>query len=117
MIHSSKTLRLVLLSAALMAGASTAHAAGDAEKGRVAFATNGCWSCHGYQGQGGASGARIGVRPPALAGFKAFVRMNKTDMPAYSAKVLPDATLEDIHAYLSSIPAPPNPDTIPLLKD
>jgi mono/diheme cytochrome c family protein len=35
-------------------------------------------------------------------------------MPAYPTKILSDATLLDIYAYLASIPAPPE---IPMLKE
>ena len=108
-----KTGALALLASVTL---STTVLAADAEKGRQAFATNGCWSCHGYEGQGGASGPKLAPNPPALAGMKIFVRTNQTDMPAYSAKVLSDATIEDMHAFLSSIKAP-NPDSIPLLRD
>jgi hypothetical protein len=37
-------------------------------------------------------------------------------MPPYTAKVVPDADLEHIHAYLMSRPAAPAPSSIPLLK-
>jgi ubiquinol-cytochrome c reductase cytochrome c subunit len=37
-------------------------------------------------------------------------------MPPYTAKVLSDADLADIYAFLQSVPAPPKVDSIPLLK-
>jgi mono/diheme cytochrome c family protein len=37
-------------------------------------------------------------------------------MPAYSAKVMSDAELADVRAYLATIPAPPPVNTIPLLN-
>jgi hypothetical protein len=37
-------------------------------------------------------------------------------MPPYTAKVLKDAELADIHAYLKTIAKPPDPASIPLLN-
>jgi hypothetical protein len=37
-------------------------------------------------------------------------------MPPYSEKILPTQDLEDIHAYLESLPKPPDYKTIPLLN-
>jgi len=37
-------------------------------------------------------------------------------MPTFSAKVISDADLTDIHAYLASIPDPPAVKDIPLLN-
>jgi len=37
-------------------------------------------------------------------------------MPPYSEKVLPNGDLEDIYAYLSSIPKPKDAKSIPLLS-
>ena len=34
-----------------------------------------------------------------------YVRRPAGDMPSFSVKILPDATLADIYAYLRSIPA------------
>jgi len=100
----------------LLSISTTAAYAADAEAGRAAFVKNGCWSCHGYEGHGGASGPKLAPNPPALAGFRIFVRTNQTSMPAYSAKVLPDSAIEDIHAFLSSIKAP-DAKSIPLLNN
>jgi mono/diheme cytochrome c family protein len=37
-------------------------------------------------------------------------------MPPFTPKVVSDAQLADIYAFLRSLPPPPDPDTIPLLK-
>jgi mono/diheme cytochrome c family protein len=39
------------------------------------------------------------------------------EMPAYSNKIISDADLTDVHAYLASRPQPKSPDSIPLLRD
>jgi mono/diheme cytochrome c family protein len=38
-------------------------------------------------------------------------------MPTFTAQVLPDQDLADIHAYLRSKPPAPNPANIPLLQE
>jgi ubiquinol-cytochrome c reductase cytochrome c subunit len=89
--------------------------AGNAENGKKLFNTIGCWMCHGYSGQGG-TGARIAPDPIALPAFIQYVRAPKGQMPPYTAKVLKDSDLADIHAYLKTIPKSPDPESIPLLK-
>jgi ubiquinol-cytochrome c reductase cytochrome c subunit len=101
----------------LAAPAAFAQApAGNAENGKKVFERMMCSSCHGHEGQGGNAGPRIGVRPPALAGLIAYVRHPAANMPPFSVKVISDAELTDIHAYLASRPAPPPLKDIPLLN-
>ena len=90
--------------------------AASAENGKRLFVKDGCYQCHGYQGQGGAAGARLAPRPIVLAALIAYVRHPTGQMPPYTSKVLSDADLADIHAYLSSIPTPPPAKNIPLLN-
>ena len=99
-------------------GAKSAPAAtGNAENGKKLFSKYGCYECHGYQGQGSpATGARIGPNPIPLASLIAYVRKPAGDMPPYSAKQVSDQELTDIHAYLRSVPRPPDVKTIPLLQ-
>lgn len=84
--------------------------------GKAVYMKNGCWQCHGQQGQGGAAGPRLGPRPMPLAAFRAYVRKPLNDMPPYSEKVLPDGDIADIHAFLTALPAPPDLKAIPLLR-
>jgi ubiquinol-cytochrome c reductase cytochrome c subunit len=104
---------LFLMSASLGWGQ---NAKGNPENGKKVFERMICSSCHGHEGQGGAAGARIGVKPPALPAFIAYVRRPAGNMPPFSPKVISDAELTDIHAYLSSIKAPPPVKDIPLLN-
>jgi mono/diheme cytochrome c family protein len=110
-----------LITAALFAGAGAVGAPapqGDAVKGKANFLKYGCYTCHGYQGQGaGATGKKLAPNPLPYAALSAFVRSTSRDMPPFTEKVMPDQDLIDIYAYLSSIPPSPNPATIPLLKD
>jgi len=100
---------------ALLVTAGSAQAQ-SAEKGKVAFIKNGCWQCHGFEGQGGQAGLPLAPNTKPLAYITAFVRNTRGAMPPYSEKILPNADLADIHAYLQSRPAAPDPKTIPLLN-
>jgi ubiquinol-cytochrome c reductase cytochrome c subunit len=102
-------------------GASSAFAAaaapqGDVAKGKANFERVGCYQCHGHQGQGGREGPRIADPVPlAWPALQAWVRTTSGDMPPYTPKVLSDAELIDIYAYLQSVPKAPDYKSIPLL--
>jgi mono/diheme cytochrome c family protein len=101
---------------AAVAAFSTAAYAASAENGRKAFATYGCWSCHGYEGQGAVTGPKLGPDPLPQEGFSAFVRSANQQMPPYHQDVLPDGDLADIYAFLQSRPKAADPKSIPLLN-
>ena len=91
--------------------------AGNAETGKKLFASYGCYQCHGYEAQGSsATGPRLGPRPIAFAALSKYVRAPTGQMPPYTTKVLPDADLANIYAFLQSRPVPPPVEDIPLLK-
>ncbi len=103
----------------LLAGAAIGASAmqeGDVERGRKDFVEVGCYQCHGYQGQGGA-GPRLAPDPIALENFMRIVRRPPNVMPAYSPGVVSEEQLERIHAYLKSIPQPPDVSTLPILSE
>jgi ubiquinol-cytochrome c reductase cytochrome c subunit len=107
---------LVIAAAFLLASVALPQTApGDAAKGKALFLKDGCYECHGYVGQGSKDGARIG--PPLLnvQGLIRYVRRPAGAMPAFTEKVVTDAELTDIYAYLKSIPAPMAVKDIPLL--
>ena len=89
--------------------------------GKTVYLRNGCDSCHGTVGHGGA-GARLSPNTLPLAAFQNWVRKGtpgwsvRGGMPAYSAAIVTDKELADIRAYLASLPAPPTPNSIPLLN-
>src|SRR5436305_2196141 len=87
----------------------------NADNGKKLFEKYGCYTCHGHAGQGGA-GARLAPRTISEAALVAYVRHPAGSMPPYTAKVVPDADLKDIRAYLASVPAPPAVKDIPLLN-
>jgi mono/diheme cytochrome c family protein len=89
--------------------------AGNAEAGKKLFVSYGCYQCHGYEAQGSsATGPRLGPRPIAFAAFSRYVRQPTGQMPPYTAKVVSDADLTNIYAFVSSRLAPAA--NIPLLK-
>ena len=95
--------------------AAAAAPAGDAEKGKVLFVKNGCYQCHNYEGHGGAAGARLAPNPLPFRGFVNYVRSPRGDMPPYTARVMSEQDLADVHAYLRSRPRPAPVSSIPLL--
>ena len=81
------------------------------------FVSYGCYQCHGYEGQGStATGPRLAPRPLPFAVFSRYIRRPTAQMPLYTEKVLSDADLGHIYAYLQSRPAPKPVDSIPILK-
>jgi mono/diheme cytochrome c family protein len=92
--------------------------AGNAQTGKKLFMSDGCYECHGQQGQGAAQTGAARIGPPQLSfeGFQTYVRSPRNQMPPYTAKALPDQDLADIYAYLKSIPMPPKGKDIPLLN-
>src|SRR5579863_6186822 len=117
---------LLFVFAALLLGTSVARAQqssdappnGDAQKGKKLFMSDGCYECHGRQGQGAAQTGAARIGPPQLSfeGFQSYVRNPKANMPPYTSKAIPDPDLNDIYAYLKSIPMPPKGKDIPLLN-
>ena len=106
---------LAALAAGLFLGCGGAFAA-SAEKGKAAFVKNGCWQCHGTQGQGGVAGLKLAPEPLAVEAFTAFVRGSNRFMPPYPEVILSNDDLADIHAYLEAIPKPADYKSIPLLN-
>ena len=115
---------VVLLVVCMPVGAQTAAksatpetAGGNVEKGKQLYTSAGCYECHGRVGQGSRfSGPRLGPPPISLGGFTDYIRQPKGQMPPYTNKVLSDAELADMYAFLKSIPHPPPAKSIPLLN-
>lgn len=109
-----KLMVLALLTIAWAAAQSPS--AGNPENGKRQFVKLGCYTCHGYQGQGGGAGAKLAPKPISAAALIAYVRHPAGSMPPFTKKVVSDEDLIDIHAYLASVPAPPPAKDIPLLQ-
>ena len=87
----------------------------NVENGRKAFVEHGCYSCHGYSGQGG-RGARLAQSPIPLQAFAKYVQRPNRAMPPFGTQVS-DQELADIYAFIKSIPPSPDPKSIPLLTN
>ena len=99
------------------ASTATTAPAGDAARGQQLFTADGCYQCHGYVGQGSIrTGPTLAPKPAPWPAFTAQLREPADKMPPFTDKVLSDAQMADIYAYLSSIPPAQKPDDIPLLK-
>jgi len=107
------------LSAAFAAGVANPAAAASVENGKTAFVRNGCWQCHGFEGQGSVttSAGRViaDTQLPADA-FAAYVRAPTGAMPPFRPEILSDSDLADIYAYLEARPKPQAAKDIPLLN-
>jgi mono/diheme cytochrome c family protein len=113
-----------LAAAAIGVGASAAALAqdapqGDAANGKRIYLADGCFTCHGRSGQGGAyNGPAPILAHTALPfdGFKGQLRNPADDMPAFSTAVLSDKDIADIYAFVTSLPGPRSAKDFPLLN-
>ena len=94
---------------------SQVPAAESVQQGHELYLKYSCYACHGYDGHGGA-GARLVPLAITEARFTAYVRNPRGRMPPYTDRVLSDAQLADLLAYIKSLPASPPADQIPLLN-
>ena len=78
----------------------------DVERGKQIFMRVGCYQCHGREAQGASTGPRLGPNPLPLAAFTRAVRTPRNEMPPYSTKLLSDAELADVHAFVAARPRP-----------
>ena len=93
---------------------------GNATNGKRIFLADGCFTCHGRSGQGGAyNGPAPILAHTALPfdGFKGQLRNPADDMPAYSDAVLSDKDVADIYAFVQSLPGPSSAKDIAILNN
>jgi mono/diheme cytochrome c family protein len=121
---------IVLVFTGLMLAASPIHAqqasapagqdstpAGNAVNGKTLFVQLGCYGCHGQAGQGARmTGPSVSRTQFPFEGFLYQLRHPVNQMPPYEAAVVSDQEAADIYAYLRQMPAPRDPNSIPLLK-
>jgi ubiquinol-cytochrome c reductase cytochrome c subunit len=74
----------------------------EADRGKQTFVRVGCYQCHGREAQGASTGPRLGPDPMPPPQFTRAIRTPRADMPPYSTKILSEAELADIYAYVSS---------------
>ena len=109
---------LAALAVGLVIGQGAALAA-DAARGKILFTQKyGCYQCHGTEGQGSqVTGPKLAPDPMPYDALSAFVRTSSRNMPPFREQILPNADLEDIYAYLKSIPPAKDWKSIPLLAN
>jgi len=97
---------------------SEAAATGNVENGKKVFMKDGCYECHGREGQGAAqaSGPRIGPPQRFFQSFASYVRHPTGQMPPFTTEVISDQELADVYAYLQSRPTAAPAKDIPLLN-
>lgn len=113
-------MKKVLMTAALIASATAAHAQApgtDAARGKAAYLRNGCDKCHGSQGHGSRFGPRLAPGPLPLEAFAYQTRHPRDVMPRYPIEFVSDQDIADVIAYLASIKPGPKAGEIPLLKE
>jgi mono/diheme cytochrome c family protein len=97
---------------------NNAAPSGDPKNGKELFLKYTCYGCHGFSAQNGPAGNRLNPMRFSQANFTALVRNPGAPnrMPPYSAKVISDAQLADIYAFLKTLPDAPAAKDIPLLQ-
>src|SRR6202451_4152058 len=104
-----KKIAVIAAAVAAVGGAAFAAAqaqdapAGDAANGKRIYLADGCFTCHGRSGQGGAyNGPAPILAHTALPfdGFAGQVRNPVNDMPSFSNAVLSDKDMADIYAFV-----------------
>lgn len=71
--------------------------------GAALYQRIGCAACHGGVGQGGSAGPALAATRLPFAAFDHQVRDPVNAMPPYTRKVLSEADLRAIHAYLTTL--------------
>jgi mono/diheme cytochrome c family protein len=95
----------------------TPAATGNAANGKTLYRDTGCYQCHGLAGQGALmTGPRVSRTELPLDAFLNQLRHPVNQMPPYEAAIVSDRDAADIYAYLKQMPAPPEANSIPLLK-
>src|SRR5262245_34875253 len=115
-----KTLSLILVVAATALSVATlaAHSTqlpppGNVAKGRLGCVKVGCAQCHGREAQGSpTTGPRLGPNGLPYAAFARYVRAPRLQMPPYTEKILSDADLADLYAFVQSRPKATTPPAL-----
>jgi mono/diheme cytochrome c family protein len=111
---------IAVLGATLTVAVATALGGGkatNAAHGKQLYMTTGCYQCHGTSGEGGGNaGPRLAPQPIPFEALLLQLRHPRARMPVYTAVVMPDTDVADIHAFLQSVPKGKTAEEIALLK-
>jgi len=114
-VMCAATLSGIALSSPILTAQSQPQTApaGNVEKGRLGFVRVGCAQCHGREAQGSpTSGPRLGPNGLPYPAFARYVRAPRLQMPPYTEKILPDADLADLYAFVQSRPKAATPPAL-----
>lgn len=116
-----KNMLRILAGSLLLASQASAQQAsapaGNVENGKALYVQVGCYECHGLAGQGAPmTGPRVLRTEFPFESFLYQLRHPSNQMPPYEAAALSDQDAADLFAYLRQMPAPRDPNSIPLLK-
>ena len=106
---------IALLAGALATSTLAADRSANIIHGKQLYLANGCYQCHGTRGEGGA-GPRLAPGPIPLAGWLQQLRHPRARMPFYTDVVMSDKDVEDVYAYMQSVPKGKTASEIPMLK-
>ena len=105
--------RVMLVAQTPAQQAPPSAAASSIEKGRLNFVRVGCAQCHGREAQGSpTTGPRLGPNGLPYQAFARYVRAPRLQMPPYTEKILSDADLADLYAFVQSRPKPVTPPAL-----
>jgi mono/diheme cytochrome c family protein len=105
----------VLILGAAAAAAVTPLAAAAPAKKPPAYVAYGCQHCHGLAGQGGSGPPLLPILARPI--FEERVRRPVATMPPYPERLMSDAALDEIYAYVERLPPPPPLARVPLLQE
>jgi mono/diheme cytochrome c family protein len=96
---------VLVQSASLPATAQAGKApAGNRENGKKLYNDNACYACHGMSAEGGA-GPRLGPEAIPFPDFLERVRRPTDVMPPFDEKMISDAEVADIYAFVKTVEA------------
>ena len=110
------TLFFSALTFVVMTSTSSLAQEASAERGEQTYMRVGCYQCHGTDGKGSDAGTALTPDPLPPEALANFIRFSPGRMPVYPEEVLSDAEIEDIVAWLQTVPPPPEPDSIAILR-
>jgi ubiquinol-cytochrome c reductase cytochrome c subunit len=114
LVVSATAMSVTILAARTPAQSPQPAPSGSIEKGRLGFVRVGCAQCHGREAQGSpTTGPRLGPNGLPYPAFARYVRAPRLQMPPYTEKILADADLADLYAFVQSRP---KPATLPALR-